>query len=378
MRKLKKVFSLTLALALSLALAVPAFAAESKWKLEVPGKSNAEIFVGKKTFTLRDCGMYDYNPSIDKEIFYKEDDLQWTAEKVCVLAKGDTAVFTYTYKDGYAYSTEVIDLTAWSDPDKDGVFVKRSMEMNYEDDYSDGQNGYADLLPGNKYEVLPVGSPWTGDPWSASVNRDEEGRHEVRLSADRVLELFGPNTLVGFSNRGMYTSDPADMDWFILVEGNASQTTEPDQPTEPENPTTPTGPSQPEQPTEPAAPATPDAPGTYTVKKGDTWSSICINFYGTNAQRYALQKANKGVTLKEGAVITLPEKLGKDTLLPAPAAAEGEKLYTVKLGDTLGRIAAAEYGKAAEYKAIFQRNADRLKNANTIYEGQVIVLPVNK
>ena len=39
------------------------------------------------------------------------------------------------------------------------------------------------------------------------------------------------------------------------------------------------------------------------------------NFYGTNAQRYALQKANKGVALKEGAVITLPEKLGKDTLI---------------------------------------------------------------
>ena len=27
------------------------------------------------------------------------------------------------------------------------------------------------------------------------------------------------------------------------------------------------------------------------------------------------------------------------------------------------------------YKAIFERNADRLVNANTIYEGQVIVLP---
>ncbi len=114
------------------------------------------------------------------------------------------------------------------------------------------------------------------------------------------------------------------------------------------------------------------------MKKGDTWSSICTNFYGTNAQRYVLQKANKGVTLKEGAVITLPEKLGKDALIPAPAAAEGEKLYTVKAGDTLGRIAASQYGKAGEYKAIFQRNTDRLKDANTIYEGQVIVLPARK
>lgn len=28
-----------------------------------------------------------------------------------------------------------------------------------------------------------------------------------------------------------------------------------------------------------------------------------------------------------------------------------------------------------KYKAIFERNADRLVNANTIYEEQVIVLP---
>lgn len=129
-----------------------------------------------------------------------------------------------------------------------------------------------------------------------------------------------------------------------------------------------------EKPTEPQS--TPDAPGSYTVKKGDTWSTICTNFYGTNAQRYALMKANKSVKLVEGTVITLPEKLGKDVLIAAPVCGEGEKLYTVKAGDTLGKIALAEYGKMGEYKAIFERNADRLKNANTIYEGQVIVLPV--
>ena len=28
-----------------------------------------------------------------------------------------------------------------------------------------------------------------------------------------------------------------------------------------------------------------------------------------------------------------------------------------------------------QYKAIYERNTDRLVNANTIYEGQVIVLP---
>ena len=138
-----------------------------------------------------------------------------------------------------------------------------------------------------------------------------------------------------------------------------------------------TAPAQPEQPTQPEQPVQPSVPaaGTYTVKPGDTWSSICTNFYGSNAQRTALQKANKGVKFQAGAVITLPEKLGNAARIPAPTAGAGEKLYTVKAGDTLGKIAAAEYGQTALYKAIFERNADRLKNANTIYEGQVIVLP---
>lgn len=87
-----------------------------------------------------------------------------------------------------------------------------------------------------------------------------------------------------------------------------------------------------------------------------------------------LYKANKGAKLTEGATLVLPEKLGKVARINAPAAASGETLYTVKAGDTLGAIAKAAYGDVVKYKAIFERNADRLVNANTIYEGQVIVL----
>ncbi len=73
-----------------------------------------------------------------------------------------------------------------------------------------------------------------------------------------------------------------------------------------------------------------------------------------------LHKANKG------AALVLPETLGKVGLIATPATADG---------DTLGAIAKATYGDAMKYKTIFERNADRLVNANTIYEGQVIVLP---
>ena len=66
----KKLLSLALDLALSLGLTVPTFAAGSEWKLEVPGKSNAEVFVGERTFTVRDWDLSQesrYNAEYDYE-----------------------------------------------------------------------------------------------------------------------------------------------------------------------------------------------------------------------------------------------------------------------------------------------------------------------
>lgn len=149
-----------------------------------------------------------------------------------------------------------------------------------------------------------------------------------------------------------------------------------EQPTAPAQPTAPTQPTAPAQPAAPTQPAAPAAAGTYTVKKGDTYGTIALNNYGTYGVWSELYKANKGAKLTEGATLVLPETLGKVARINAPAAASGETLYTVKAGDTLGAIAKATYGDVMKYKTIFERNADRLVNANTIYEGQVIVLPV--
>ena len=146
-----------------------------------------------------------------------------------------------------------------------------------------------------------------------------------------------------------------------------------EQPTAPAQPTAPTQPTAPAQPEQPAAPV---AAGSYTVKKGDTYGTIALNNYGTYGVWSELYKANKGAKLTEGTTLVLPETLGKVARINAPAAASGETLYTVKAGDTLGAIAKATYGDVMKYKTIFERNADRLVNANTIYEGQVIVLPV--
>ena len=136
-----------------------------------------------------------------------------------------------------------------------------------------------------------------------------------------------------------------------------------------------TAPAETPAPAPAPAPSAPAGSGSYTAQKYDTYGKLAVNYYGSYAYPTALQKANDYKTLKEGVAVVLPDKLGDAVRLAPAAAGTGETLYTVLAGDTLGSIAQAHYGSSAKYKAIFERNADRLKNANTIYEGQVIVLP---
>lgn len=59
---------------------------------------------------------------------------------------------------------------------------------------------------------------------------------------------------------------------------------------------------------------------------------------------------------------------------PAPKT-EGTT-YTVRSGDTLWNIAKKTYGDGSRYPDIFNANKDKIKNANLIYPGQVLLLPV--
>ena len=56
---------------------------------------------------------------------------------------------------------------------------------------------------------------------------------------------------------------------------------------------------------------------------------------------------------------------------PAPEAT----MYTVKSGDTLGKIAKEHYGNAAKYPVIFEANRPLLSDPNKIYPGQVLRIP---
>jgi nucleoid-associated protein YgaU len=53
----------------------------------------------------------------------------------------------------------------------------------------------------------------------------------------------------------------------------------------------------------------------------------------------------------------------------------GRRTYTVKAGDTLTRIAAAQLGEMGRWKEIWDLNRDRVANENLIYPRLVLLMP---
>ena len=54
------------------------------------------------------------------------------------------------------------------------------------------------------------------------------------------------------------------------------------------------------------------------------------------------------------------------------------KIYVVKSGDSLSKIAKSEYGDAGAWKAIFEANKDQIKNPDLIHPGQKLKIPPKK
>lgn len=96
----------------------------------------------------------------------------------------------------------------------------------------------------------------------------------------------------------------------------------------------------------------------YTVQAGDTLSKIAAK-YGTTYQKLASYNgiANPNI-INVGQKIRIP--------------GSGAKTYTVKPGDSLWAIAAAQLGDGSRYNEIKTLNG---LNSNTIYPGQTLKLP---
>lgn len=72
-------------------------------------------------------------------------------------------------------------------------------------------------------------------------------------------------------------------------------------------------------------------------------------------------------------------KAAAATAAPAQASQASSQaestFYTVKAGDTLGKIAAAVYGNAGKYPVIFEANKPMLSDPDKIYPGQSLRIP---
>jgi len=69
------------------------------------------------------------------------------------------------------------------------------------------------------------------------------------------------------------------------------------------------------------------------------------------------------------------EKMPDFSDVQSGAESTAERIYEVKAGDTLSKIAQQEYGDANAYMTIFEANKDILKNPNLIHPGQKLRIP---
>ena len=108
-------------------------------------------------------------------------------------------------------------------------------------------------------------------------------------------------------------------------------------------------------------------PRTYKIKKGDSYSVISEDVYGTAKYAKMIEKANPdmpALNLRIGAEITIPPRpIGKVALQPAPRARPGDLVpavdgatYVVKKGDSYWKIAKQVCGSVGKTAALVKAN----------------------
>ena len=112
-----------------------------------------------------------------------------------------------------------------------------------------------------------------------------------------------------------------------------------------------------------------DVTYSYTVKTGDSFSTIAETFLGSPNKANELIEQNpnifgKGNQLKPGQTINI-----KFT--------DGTVCYIVKRGDWISKIAEKFYGDPYLYPWLFQKNKHIIKEKNLIFPGQQILIPPN-
>ncbi|MCH2144389.1 MAG: LysM peptidoglycan-binding domain-containing protein [Phycisphaerales bacterium] len=147
--------------------------------------------------------------------------------------------------------------------------------------------------------------------------------------------------------------------------------------------TTTTVPSKPEAPAPTSAPevtrpiepvASNTAMTRYTVKEGDTLTSISDAFYGNETSWILIAEANPAINpnrLSIGQVLMLPPKNTR----PAPVKI-GSGTHIVRSGESLSSISEAHYGEARHWELIYEANRAKIgSDPGDLKVDMVLVIP---
>ncbi len=122
---------------------------------------------------------------------------------------------------------------------------------------------------------------------------------------------------------------------------------------------------------------------THRITTTDSLPSIAMRYYGSakpeiiEGIRLANPILSKG-GFREGTRLTLPplEVVQQSPVeLFATTPAGRERVYVVRPGDTLSKIAARAYGNANNWRSIFNANKDRISKPSAIRVGMTLRLP---
>ncbi|MFO0981171.1 MAG: LysM peptidoglycan-binding domain-containing protein [Planctomycetota bacterium] len=132
----------------------------------------------------------------------------------------------------------------------------------------------------------------------------------------------------------------------------------------------------------------------YTVKKGDTYSSIAKQFYGKANLAADLARMNEDTDergLRPGQILNMPPTQRSDAKAEAPwylrkdqpkaepaksdvTVQKGARTYVVRDGDTLTSIARAVLGRP-DWNTLYELNRSRIADPKALKPGQEILLP---
>jgi len=91
--------------------------------------------------------------------------------------------------------------------------------------------------------------------------------------------------------------------------------------------------------------------------------------------QHGIGKVDCRITLAAPVASAAPAAAAGGEKPAGPAASAPSTFYTVKSGDTLGKIAREFYGNAAKYPLIFEANKPMLSDPDKIYPGQSLRIP---